>query len=344
VPKGSSIMRRSPFLPLSLSIFILLACAHPCVAQGGGWGNVRVRVTDMSDRPIGKQALVQLIATGSAAVGKEAYCDNDGIVEFVFVGTGTYHIIVSGDGLEKTDSGTFEVDERKTTQSQYVRVRKTADTQQQSGGGPAVNVRDMNVPAGASKEFDQAGEAMKQQDWRNAVTHLDRAVAIYPKYVEAYSNLGAAYQHLGDAAQERQALQKAIDLDAHFAPALMNLGMLSIVEKKYPEAEDLLGRGSAADPANPQILMLLAQAQLLDGHFDQAVASKDKLHALPHHEKYAKVHYIAARALEHENRAGDAAAELQTLLSEQPDGPLADAVRKELTNLHAAASPRAVQQ
>jgi len=176
---------------------------------------------------------------------------------------------------------------------------------------------------------------MGQQDWSKAVTHLNRAVAIYPKYVEAYTNLGAAYQHLGDAAQERQALQKAIDLDGHFGPALMNLGMLSIVEKKYPEAEDLLGRGSTADPTNPQILMLLAQAQLLTGHFDQSIASKVKLHALPHHEKYAKVHYIAARAFEHENRAPEAVTELQTLLTEQPDGPLAEAVRKELTNLHA---------
>ena len=59
----------------------------------------------------------------------------------------------------------------------------------------------------------------------------------------------------------------------------MNLGMLSIVEKKYPAAEDLLGQGSAADPANPQILMLLAQAQLLTGHYDQAIASKAKLQA-----------------------------------------------------------------
>jgi hypothetical protein len=109
---------------------------------------------------------------------------------------------------------------------------------------------------------------------------------------------------------------------------------LSIIEKKYPEAEDLLGRGSTADPANPQILMLLAQAQLLSGHFDQAIVSKDKLHALPHHEKYAKVHYIAARALEHENHPAEAAVELQTLLTEQPEGPLADAVRRELTTLH----------
>jgi Flp pilus assembly protein TadD len=326
-------MRRSPFLPL---VVVILICARFSFGfqMGSGTGNLRVRVTDTNDRPFGVQVHVQLVATGSAAVDREGYCNNEGMLDFAFVAMGMYHLVVSGEGLEKTDSGTFEVDERKTTQMQYVRVKRLSDTEQSGGGGPAVNARDLNVPEGASKEFDHASEAMGKQDWNNAVTHLNRAVAIYPKYVEAYTNLGAAYQHLGDAMQERQALQKAIDLDGHFAPALMNLGMLSIIEKKYPEAEDLLGRGSAADPTNPQILMLLAQAQLLDGHFDQVIASKDKLHALPHHEKYAKVHYIAARAFEHENRAPEAAAELQTLLNEQPEGPLADAVRRELTTLH----------
>ena len=327
-------MRCSAFLS---PFVLLLISAHLSFAfqMGRGAGNLRVRVTDTNDRPIGVQARVQLVATGSASVTKEAYCNNEGMLEFVSVAVGTYHVIVSGDGLERTDSGTFEVDERKTTQTQFVRVRKIVDEKAKSGGGPAVSVLDISIPEGASKEVDKASEAMKRLDWNRAVSHLKRAIAIYPKYVEAYTNLGAAYQHLGDQAQERQALQKAIELDGHFAPALMNLGMLSIVEKKYPEAEDLLGRGSTADPANPQILMLLAQAQLLTGHYDQAIASKAKLHALPHHEKYAKVHYIAARAFEHENHGPEAASELQTLLTEQPDGPLADAVRKELTNLHA---------
>lgn len=337
-------MRRSPFIPLAILLLIApFSFGFQMGGAGSSSGNLRVRVTDINDRPIGTQALVQLLATGSASVSAEAYCDNEGMLEFSRIAPGTYHLIVSGDGLEKTDSGTFEVDERKTTQMQYVRVKKLADSQQ-SGGGPAVNLRDLNVPEGASKEFDQASTALTQQDWNGAVTHLNRAVAIYPKYVEAYSNLGAAYQHLGNAEQERQALQKAIDLDGHFAPALMNLGMLSIIEKKYPEAEDLLGRGSTSDPTNPQILMLLAQAELLDGHYDLVIASKDKLHALPHHEKYAKVHYIAARAFEHENRAPDAAAELQTLLVEQPDGPLADAVRRELTTLHMLNADSATKQ
>jgi len=335
--------------PLSLLLFSVLLSPHESFgfqfssgSNARGVGNLRVRVTDTNDRPIGTQAHVQLIGTGSASVVDEGYCNQEGMIAFSSVAVGSYHLIVSGDGLEETDSGYFDVDERKTTQMEFVRVKRTANTDDDDAGGAnKIAVRDLNIPESASKEFDQATEAMNHQDWRKAVTHLTRAVAIYPKYVEAYTNLGAAYEHLRDPVQERDALTKALTLDAHFAPALMNLGMLSMIERKYAESENELSGASAADATNPQILMLLAQAQLLNKHFDQAIASTQKLHALPHHEKYAKAHYIAARAFEHENRASDAANQLEEFLNEQPNGPMADAVRKELANLRgqAAVSP-----
>jgi Flp pilus assembly protein TadD len=304
-------------------------------------GNLRVRVTDTDDRPIGNRAHVQLIGAGGGSVADEGYCNDEGMIAFSAVPVGTYHLTVSGEGIESTESESFEVDERKTTQMEYVRVRRiVAGEVSTKGSGSRIALRDMNVPESASKEFDQASLEMNRQDWQKAVAHLNRAVAIYPKYVEAYTNLGAAYEHLGEASQERQALNKAIELDGHFAPALLNLGLLSITEKKYSEAEDLLNRATSADPNNQQTLMLLAQAQLLDRHFDAAIASTEKLHSLPRHEKYAKAHYIAARAYEHENRGPEAAAQLQIFLSEQPNGPLADAVRKELSNLQAQSAPK----
>ena len=317
------------FLPLC----DLAAQSHP--------GNVRVYVTFLDDRTPNEQLKIELLSGTSGTQVMEAYTDQRGTADLANVPVGTYQISVRGQTVQPTTSDFFDVDERRSTQTVFVRVRPAAEDNSQASAGPAIAVRDINIPESASKQFDQATEAMNQQDWRKAVTYLGEAVAIYPKYVEAYTNLGAAYEHLGDPVREREALTKALAADGHFAPALMNLGMLSMIEKQYGEAEDELGRASAGDPANPQILMLLAQAQLLNKHFDQAIASAQKLHTLPHHEKYAKVHYIAARAYEHENRAADAANELQEFLSEQPSGPIADAVRKELSNLRGetAASP-----
>jgi len=50
-------------------------------------------------------------------------------------------------------------------------------------------------------------------------------------------------------------------------------------------------------------------------------------------DPHALAHYIAARAWEHENRPAEALTELQTFLQEEPSGPRADAVRKEIAGL-----------
>jgi tetratricopeptide (TPR) repeat protein len=323
-------MRRSPFLPVCV---VLLISAYPGFGfqmggGGSGAGNLRVRITDTNDRAIGMQAHVQLVATGSAAVDREGYCNNEGMLDFAFVAPGTYHLIVTGEGLERTDSGTFEVDERKTTQMQYVRVQKIEDSKP-VGGGVAVSVRDINVPEAASREFDQASEAMGRQDWNQAVTHLNRAVAIYPKYVEGYTNLGVVYARLGDVDKERQALMKAIDTNNHFAPAYVNLARLEIKEHNFPAAEAHLKQATLADPADVRTLALLAQVQLLDHHYEDAIANAGKVHARAH-DSDALVHYVAARACERLNRLADAVNEFKLFLAEEPLGARATAAREEM--------------
>ena len=108
---------------------------------------------------------------------------------------------------------------------------------------------------------------------------------------------------------------------------------MDIADRNYPDAEGMLDKATAAEPNNPQTLVLLANVQLMDQHFEAAIATCRKVHSMPHPTQ-ALAHYIAARALEHENRPADAMTELETFLTEEPSGDRADAVRKELGNLN----------
>jgi tetratricopeptide (TPR) repeat protein len=260
---------------------------------------------------------------------EEAYTDDHGEAEFTRVAIGTYHIVVSGEGIQDSDSGVFEIDERKTTQSIMITVRRLDEGESHNRGSGSVAATDVNVPSEAKSLFVQAGALMAKQSWKEAITKLERAVEIYPKYVGAYTNLGTAYARLGDFDRERRAFNQALAIDPNFAPALLNLGMLETREKHYDAAESLFAKASSADPTNVQILSLLAQCQLLDHHYDLATATAQKVHSMPH-DGYAVVHYIAARAFLHENRLPDAVREFELMLKEEPKGARADAVRKEL--------------
>ena len=331
-------MRSRISLCVVVSLFVSCAFAQRTPRMNGGdgssVGNVTIRVIYTDERPAGAQLLVQLLSASSSSPVATTYTRENGQAGFGNIAIGIYHVVVSGQGIETADSGAFEIDSRMTAQTQFVYVRRIEDRAQAGGGPPLVMATSMNIPKKAQKEFDKSLDAINAHDWDKALQHLTSATAIYPQYVAAYTNLGVVYGQLNDPVHQREALEKAVSLDDHFAPALVNLARLDYRDKRFPESQDLLEKATRVDPANAQTLVLLAQTDLVNQHYDDAIANAKKVHSLPH-EHLAIIHYIAARALEFKHRAGDAVTELQTFLKEEPDGPRAAQVRSDMSHLHA---------
>ena len=312
---------------------LLFACLlSPATAQFRT-GNLQVRVTFTDGRPCDIRAHVQLMGSASTSPVAESYTNDSGMTSFNNIEIGNYHLIVSGQGIQETDSGLFEVDPRRTSQFLYVTVKSTRKTEQPTLNElGTVGAMDLQIPESAAKEFDKATALMAKHDWKKAIERLDKALAIYPQYAAAYNNLGVVYSRIGDRNREREALRKAISLNDHFAPAFVNLAKMAISDRDFPAAEALLDKAAGMDPSNSQNLVLLANVELLDRHYDQAITNCRKVHSLAQ-GSHSLVHYIAARAFEHENRTSDAVAEFQIFLSEEPSGERAEAVRKELAGL-----------
>jgi len=196
-----------------------------------------------------------------------------------------------------------------------------------------VSVSDLGVPTRARKEFDRANDLMGKQELAQAVEKLNKAISIYPAYAVAYNNLAVIYSRLGDLTREREALQKAIGLNDHFALAYVNIGRMNVSARDFPDAEAALDKASAFDPHDLDTLVLLSYSEFMDRHFDEAIASSRRAHALQ--QSHAFVHRVAARAFEQKRQRVDAIAELEWFLEEEPAGPHADAARKELDTVKA---------
>jgi tetratricopeptide (TPR) repeat protein len=152
-------------------------------------GNLKVRVTFADGRRYNLPVRVQLMSSGSTSPLAEAYTSDAGMTGFNNVEIGNYYLIVSGQGIEETDSGAFEVDNRRTSQFQYVTVKRIRDGNEAAGNasGPStVAAADMNIPANAAKEFDKATDLIARQEWKKAMERLNKALAIYPQYAAAY--------------------------------------------------------------------------------------------------------------------------------------------------------------
>jgi tetratricopeptide (TPR) repeat protein len=333
-------MRYRHLLSLAILSFII-TYAHAQAGRAGmdpgQFGNVHVHVVYADNRAAGLQLRVRLMSGSGSTPVTENFTNDQGRTEFIGIPIGNYHVVVSGEGIGEADSGMFELDRRKTSQDLFITVHSTESNAKGNAAGAPSSVAavDLNVPDGARKEFEKANEDMGRQDWTSAQQRLNRAISTYPQYAQAYNNLAAVYGHLNDPAHERESLEKAVELNDHLVPALVNLAKLCFQDKNAARAETLLEDASRAEPNNPETMTLLAQAQLLNKHFDAVVITARSVHSMPH-QNFAVVHYIAARAFERENRLQDALAELQLYLTEEPKGARADHVREELGQIRRA--------
>jgi tetratricopeptide (TPR) repeat protein len=313
---------------LLLVAFLCLPLSH--AAGQLQTGNIHVCVTFPDDRSPTLQLKVALLGSGNKVA--ETYTNDHGQAQFVNVGIGNYLVSVSGQGIQTTVSEMFEVDARRGTQSIFVRVRPAEEnggSNVAKGGGATISAANLKLPKKASQEFDKATKLIAKQQWQKAIDQLNKAIALYPSYAEAYNNLGVVYARLGDSAKELECLQKAIAANDHFAPAYVNLARMEMKEHNFAAAEADLNKATAADPTDVRTLALLSQAQLLDIHYEDAIASARKVHSMSH-SSYPLVHYVAARACERLNRLSDAVKELKMFLTEEPSGERAAAARQEI--------------
>jgi len=316
-------------------VVLLTSFLIPCMyAQSGSGsqdrtGSIRVRVTPGDARACNTRATVSLVSTSGAHIAEDL-TNSDCEVYFVNVAPGSYHVIVSGAGIENSDSRSFDLDSHRR-QDLDINITHTKEVGH-GAARPLVAAVGLNFPESAKKEFDKANQFVAKGNWQKAIERLKKAIAIYPDYAEAYNNLGVVYGRLGDRTRNLEALQKAVSLNDHFAPAYLNLARMAIADRDLVQAEALLDKAVAIEPTNSQMLVLLANTELLNHHYDQALANCRKAHSGaqgPH----TVAHYVAARVFEYENRPADAVAELQIFLSEETPGPRADVARKEINAL-----------
>lgn len=196
-----------------------------------------------------------------------------------------------------------------------------------------VSVSELGIPVRARKEFEKGNQALLKQDLQQAQRHLGKAIDLYPAYASAYNNLGVVFARLGQTDSEREALHHALTLNDHFALAYLNWAKMDIKNADYTDAESALGKASSLDASDPTALILLAYSELMERHFDAALANSDKAHALP--KPHAFAHRVAARVYEEKGNLDLAVAELRLELEEEPVGRLADAARNELAIVQA---------
>ena len=72
------------------------------------------------------------------------------------------------------------------------------------------------------KRFEEAFSCMKKQEWAKAIDGFKECLIKNKNHPQSYGNIGLCYAHLGQKEQALAALDKALEIDPTYEPAIVN--------------------------------------------------------------------------------------------------------------------------
>ncbi len=80
-------------------------------------------------------------------------------------------------------------------------------------------------------KFNEAFAAMENMEWNKAIKGFQEVLVVHPKHTQSYGNMGICYANLGRKQEALAALDKALELDPNYRPALMNREIVRSLEE-----------------------------------------------------------------------------------------------------------------
>lgn len=203
--------------------------------------------------------------------------------------------------------------------SQYVTLRDAAVIVLKRLGvheGSMISLTVLKAPAKSKKAYARGAEELQRRRPAEARKYFEEAVAIYPEYAVAWSELGGVLQQLGLTAEARQAFRRAIEADRMYLKPLVQLAALEAAAEHWPECIRAADSAIKLHPVEfPGAYYYRAVAHLQAREWDRTIALSEKAIGLDPNGDYPQAHFLLALALEHSGQRLAAADAMDRFLS-----------------------------
>jgi tetratricopeptide (TPR) repeat protein len=129
-----------------------------------------------------------------------------------------------------------------------------------------IPVTQLRIPPKAVKEYERAEKAFHSGDVQASADHLQKAVRIYPDFLQAHISLGLRFIQLGDYQKALAEQEAARALDPRNAQARQNLSFSLLLLNRFQESEAEARQSLDLDPELVAARYVLARAVIAQGH------------------------------------------------------------------------------
>jgi Flp pilus assembly protein TadD len=327
------------------ALFCLAAWASPVWAHPG-WGQdsgsrrdqtfgkgaeISVTVHDGAGEPISSPAIVRLYKDGSVLSGQGA--TQQGRMAFLVTSVGDFTLVVQAAGYADVQKEVSAPVEGKTQVDVY--LHREAD----GGSGNGVPGRPILAPK-AKEAFDGGLRALSADKLREAVKFVSEAARLAPGHPDVLYVQGVLYLKQRNWVEAQSALEKATQVDPDHARAYAALGMALSDQGKYDAAIAPLEKALQLDAAAGfETHWALAKAYYQSGRYGEALRNSQV--ALAESKGRApEIALLVAQALTAVGRYEEAGQVLREFLREHGERADAGKARRWLEGLRSSGRVR----
>jgi tetratricopeptide (TPR) repeat protein len=213
--------------------------------------------------------------------------------------------------------------------------------------GATLNASAYKAPENARKAYEKGLEAEKKGKLPDAQKYFGKAVEIYPKYANAWFQLGTVLKKEQQKDAALTAFTHATSIDSKFLPPYLSLALMAYEAENWKDVVSYTGHILDVDPLNhvSGYVLDLDPLNYTSAYFYNAVANyklkkyedaeKSGLKAervdLP--TRFPQVHLLLAEIFARKNDYAIAISEMQTYLELVPHAKDAEQLRERLAKL-----------
>jgi TolA-binding protein len=333
------VMSRAGYRALGFAALLVLCAAMPAAAQFNEPTHMEIRGQVRYNNGAPAFDVIVRLERQSGGFEGEVRTDRLGKFQFRDLMPIQYRVKIHHPGFLEIDREVNLV----IQSSDYVQLLLAPDAnapREATANGGAL-VRNANVPPAAQKEYD-AGRALvldeKKQNLDEGIRHLEKAMMLYPEFLEAQLLLSTSYMDMKQWEKAEAGLRNALKINPKAATAHFALGEVFRRQKKYKEAEQELLAGLKLDDKSVQGHFTLGRV-----YFEQNDLPKAGPHvgtALQLDPRLAEGHLLAGNILLKARQPENALAEFQAYLVLAPNGEFAPQARSLVEKIKQAMPPK----
>ncbi|HTP86267.1 MAG TPA: tetratricopeptide repeat protein [Bryobacteraceae bacterium] len=140
--------------------------------------------------------------------------------------------------------------------------------------GSTVSAQSLSVPDEARKAWEKGVEEVNKEKWDKARKDLERAVAVFPRYAAAWTDLGEVYRRQSMEKDAHEAFDHALDADPRYVRAYVPSARMALDEGRFEDGLQLSEKAIELNPVEfPEAWFYKAVANYNLKRFDAAESS-----------------------------------------------------------------------